>query len=78
MIQYLPSSHCTTDVSLPSNGTVIWLWIHTVDKSSGYPHNERYCRWLKTHEVAVLKDKDQGKFVYKIKLLATYNNTDLQ
>ena len=74
---YLHSSHCTTNVSLPNNETVIRFQIHTVVESSGYPHNQRYFRWLKAHEVVVLKDKDQGKFVYKIKLLTTYNNTYL-
>ena len=65
----LTSSHCTVDVSLPSNDTVIRFRSHTVEKSSSYPHGERYRRRLKTHEMVILKDKNQGRFVYIINSL---------
>ena len=74
----MKSFHCTTDVSLPSSDTVIRFRSHTIEKSNNCPPGERYRRRLKTHEMVILKDKNQGRFVYMIKLLVTSNQTYLQ
>ena len=59
------SSHCSADVSIPSSEIITRSRSHTVDESSVNPHGDGYRRRLKTHEMVVLKDKNQARFVHK-------------
>ncbi|XP_065887054.1 uncharacterized protein [Dysidea avara] len=55
------SSHCSADVSIPSSEIITRSRSHTVDESSVNPHGDGYRRRLKTHEMVVLKDKNQAR-----------------
>ena len=57
------SCQCSSDVLLPNTKPVARSRSNVANKAWTYPFSDRHRKRLKTHEMVVLKGKDQTRFI---------------